>query len=222
MAQAEALVEAGLVRMIAALETPDDPLRDRLRGAQKPFAWRYADADILLSYSMEAGKVDLNTGDATLVRSVMRGVVTDGSQQVDLLSRWEEARRQKRVFESVASLLASQDRLSPLARELEAVFTTVTAAAGIDPLSAPIAVLEHMPRLSEGDRATLLRSRQTGALEVIRSIQERYRPLLDGERPLFRLQSSVHLSDGTRVTRSALVSQDVSTAKVSITTWVSY
>lgn len=222
LAQTEGVAEAGLVRIIAAIEASDDPLYRRLRNDRTPVVWRYSDADVLLSLSMEAGKVDLNTGDAALVRSVLRGIVADRSRQLELLSKWEAARRQGAVIESVVSLLSPRDRLSPLARDLEAVFTTVTAAVGVDPLAAPEVVLKQVPGLNESDRAALLQARQSDDKDVVRTIKELHHPILDGERPLFRLRSSVRLPNGTEVTRSALVAQEASSRKLSIASWSSY
>lgn len=217
--RAGALTEAGLVRILSALEQGDNTLIEMLRDRGESVVWNYAGVDVTLSLSKEAGKVDLNTGDPALVRSVLRALVKDAEKQSEILQRWETRRRKGQAIESVDALLPPQDQMGPLAQSMERALTTVSAAVGIDPLAAPEIVLKSVPGFSESDYAVLRDARRLGNVVELQAIKARLRPLLDGERPLYRLRASAVLDDGTKTSRSALVTQDMTTGTVSVSQW---
>ena len=217
--RADALTEAGLVRIVSALEEGDNTLLEVLRDRGESVVWNYAGIDVTLSISKEAGKVDLNTGDPALVRSVLRALVKDAEKLSEILQRWETRRRKAQAIENVEALLSPQDLMGPLAQSMESALTTVSAAVGIDPLAAPEIVIKNVPGLTETDYAVLRDAQRLVNVVELQSIKARLRPLLDGERPLYQIRASVVLDDGTRTSRSALVAQDITTRKVSVSLW---
>lgn len=215
--EAEALSDAGLTRIIAALEDADDPMLSALlRTGGTPVIWRYAGRDIALSITMEAGMVDLNSGQPALIRALIRSVIDDPVKNREMLARWEAMRRQGKPLETVIALLDPQDRLRPEARKLEALFTTVTGAQGVDPLAASDTVLSNIPSLTDADRALIAQARISGSRTGLNALRARFRPLLDGERPLYRIHASAVLPNGITVRRSALAAQDLKTRKIEI------
>jgi len=215
---ARALADAGLTRVVAALETPGDPLLASLRVSSRP--WSYANTEVRLELEHEAGKVDLNVGEQELTQSVMRAVVRESSRADHIVKRWMEFRRQGREIETVASLLDPEERFEVIAADLERHFTTASGARGIDPMSAPLLVLSHVPGISAADLSRIA-SMQRGMIDKdeLAAIRRRYQPLLDGERPLYRIRSTVSLPRQLIVRREALVAQDVFTGKVRVIFW---
>lgn len=216
--QARTLADAGLTRIIASLETPEDRLLASLRTS--PVRWSYAGAELVLELESEAGKVDLNSGDGELVQSVLRAVIREKALADRTLQRWLEFRRSGREIETIDLLLSPQEMFSGIASDLERHLTTVSGARGIDPLAASDLVLRHVPGISEGDLRLIARIR-AGALDKseLVAIKRRYQPLLDGERPLYRIRSTVNLPRQIAMRREALVARDDDTGKAHVFFW---
>jgi len=212
------LADAGVVRIIAALEAVEDPLLNDLRNA--PALWTYDKQEITLSLQSEAGKVDLNAGHPELVRSVMQAVVRDGGLAERILDRWSALRENGHVIESVDRLLDFREKFTSAASDLETYFTTFSGAKGVDPLAAPDLVLRHIPGLTESDLLSLYRQRESsGDQRELAAIKQRYYPFFEGERPLFRIMAMLMRPDQTRMRREALVTQDIQTRQIRVIFW---
>lgn len=215
---ARALADAGLTRIIAALETSEDPLLASLRTSPTP--WSYAGTELLLELESEAGKVDLNSSDGELVQSIIRAVIKERFLADRILKRWMELRRRGHEIEAIDALLDTQEKFTGIATDLERHFTTTSGARGIDPIAAPDLVLRHVPGISEEDLRQITIMRQ-GVIDrdALFAIRRRYQPLLDGERPLYRIRSTISLPHQLIIRREALVAQDDGTGKVHVIFW---
>ncbi|NIX78440.1 type II secretion system GspH family protein [Microvirga terricola] len=217
--RARTLADAGITRIIAALEASDDPLLATLQAPPYSTSWRYADTEIHLSLGAEAGKVDLNTGHSELVHNVTRAIVKNRVLAEAILTRWADFRRRKKTIEAVDILLAPQDRFTDVSNDLEKAFTTFSGASGIDPLAAPEIVLRHVPGIRDDDLAIFDVSRRGIDLKDFDAAKARYRPMLDGARPLYRLRTVVSLASGATARREALVAKNADTGKIRIIFW---
>ncbi|WP_445504891.1 hypothetical protein [Microvirga sp. G4-2] len=215
---ARALADAGLTRIVAALEDVDDQLGASLRVSPTP--WIYAGTELLLEVEFEAGKVDLNSGDGELVQSVMRAVVKDGLLANHVLERWMEFRRRGQEIETIDVLLDPRQRFASLAADLERHFTTISGARGFDPIVASDVVLHHVPGIAEADLRQIedMRQGRTGKGDLP-AIKRRYQPLLDGERPLYRIRSTISLPNQLTVRREALAARNDDTGTMHIIFW---
>lgn len=215
------LADAGLTRIVAALEDVDDPLGDSLRLSPTP--WPYAGTELLLEVESEAGKVDLNSGDGELVQAVMRAAIKDGPLANRILARWMEFRRRGREIETIDVLLDPRQQLASIATDLERYFTTLSGARGIDPVAASDVVLRHIPGIAEADlrRIEDIRQGKTGKGDLA-AIKRRYQPLLDGERPLYRIRSTVILPSKLTVRREALAARNDDAGTIHIIFWRDY
>ncbi|WP_157961475.1 hypothetical protein [Microvirga flavescens] len=215
LVQATALADAGLVRAIAALETSDDRLWARLLNRSEPARWRFTGGDVLISLVPETGKVDLNSGDPDLVVNLLRAVVEDGAVAERLVRRLDALRRTRQDLETVRGLLDPDYRASPLARDLEAVFTVWTNLRGVDPRFAPPIVLRQLPGLQEGEAELLVQARDRGVYAELSPFIARFGPLLGAKRPIYRAQAEATI-EGVTVRREALLIHNPGTR----TTWI--
>ncbi|MGO4389330.1 hypothetical protein AB4Y85_17520 [Microvirga sp. 2YAF29] len=216
--EARALADAGIARIRASIERQDDPLLISLLEAPS-VSWRYADTDLQLGLIREAGKVDLNSGQPELVRNVMLAAVKDRAQAERLLTRWADFRRNGRIIETTEALLDPAERFDEIAVILEQIFTTLSGARGIDPLAASDLILRQVPGMTEADLLALTNARQTQKTGAeLSAIKTRFSPLLDGERPIYRLRASV-LRANTKIEREALVLHDAAMGRVRIILW---
>jgi hypothetical protein len=216
--EARNLADAGLTRMIAAIELQDDPLLMSLLVSES-VSWRYADMDLHLSLSHEAAKVDLNSGQPELVRNVMRAVIKDRAQVERILTRWADFRTNGRTIEATEALLDPAERFNAIGVILEQTFTTLSGARGIDPLAASNPVLRQVPGMTEADLLVLTNARQTRRSSTeLSALKTRFSPLLDGERPIYRISAGL-IREGVKVEREAVIARDTSTGRVLVILW---
>jgi len=215
LVQASALADAGLTRIIAALEAVDDPL---LPGLNTSIRWPFAGQQVTIALVPETGKVDLNSGESALVVNVLRAVVQDGVKADSLLQRLDAMRRAGQYLDSVRGLLAPSDRAGPLARDLDAVFTVWTNLRGIDPKFAPAIVLRSLPGLQPGEAELLVQASARRSHSELSPFVTRFGPLLGATRPIYRARAEAAF-EGVKVRREALLSHNTSTRAVSVVFW---
>jgi hypothetical protein len=218
LAQASALADAGLNRIVAALQNSDDPLRPRLLRRSGPVPWRFAGRDVLVSLAPEAGKVDLNAGDPDLVVNVLRAVVRDDGVADRLTKRLAAWRSARQDLETVRGLLDQTDRVGTLAHDLEAVFTVWTGLRGVDPKFAPPIALRHLPGLQQGEAEVLVRASASGNDAELSPFVARFGPLLGAQRPIYRARAEVSF-EGVTARKEALLSHNASLDQVWVVFW---
>jgi hypothetical protein len=161
-AETKAGTEAGLNRIILAYLRAGDPLRTALVPDGRPVAWSFAGKTLTLRAQAESGKLDLNAGDREHIAALLVRLIAQPAEQVRILSDLDAARAARTPFASVAALLSPLDRMGARRDLFESHFTVMTDQRGIDPSTAPPAVLETMPRLHERGRQAILAARRDG------------------------------------------------------------
>jgi hypothetical protein len=191
-AEAKAGTEAGLNRIIMAYLRPGDPLRAVLVPDSRPVVWPFAGKTLRLQVQAESGKLDLNGGDLEHIGAVIARLIENPAVRAGFLARLNAARNSGTPISTVAELLSPLDRMSARRDLMEAHFTVMTGQRGVDPTTAPLAVLETMPRLSDEARRAIMLAREARQLVQIDRAEGTPLHYFVSERPIytFRAQTS--------------------------------
>jgi hypothetical protein len=188
-AEAKAGTEAGLNRIIMAYLRPGDPLRAALAPDSRPVVWAFAGKTLTLQAQAESGKLDLNGGDLEYIGAVVARLIEDPAASVGFLARLSAARNSGTTISTVAELLSPLDRMGARRDLIEAHFTVMTGQRGVDPATAPIAVLEALPRVSDEVRRTILSAREARRLVQIDSAEGTSVHYFVSERPVYTFRA---------------------------------
>jgi general secretion pathway protein K len=88
-AQAEAALDAGVIRGVLALEAPD--LADRWRADSTPHGFQFGEATLSIAIQDELGRFDLNAVDGSILTSLLRSEglsVDDAEKLTDSILDW--------------------------------------------------------------------------------------------------------------------------------------
>jgi hypothetical protein len=203
VAQARALADAGIARLVQSLRVQDDPLLKSILASAAPVPWRFAGAEIRLSFLRESGKADLNAGNLELIQALLDGMNAPSSLRQQALQQIEAARRGSDRLPSVLSLVPACVRLTPVARLFEDRFTVLTGSRGVSAAGMADEQLRRIPGLSSAD-AEALRDRRGGPPEADPAFAHLRRFLAD-EEPIYRLRAEATSASGTRVAREAVI-----------------
>jgi hypothetical protein len=199
--EARLILDSALSRALLAVEDVNDPMLPNLRTLQ-PFVWRWSGKSITLDLDAESGKVDLNAGEPLLLRAVLRHALgPDSGEQA--LGRLLALRRAGKRIESPAEILETSAIIHGAADRLEHMFTTLTAANGLDPL------------LVENDIRTALAEDQ-GIAGTDKSIQLSY---VSRERPVYAIKASWASQQGRVHQRQVIVFVPSAGAAARIVSW---
>lgn len=201
VARARALADAGIARLVQALRAEDDPLLQRLLDSPAPVPWRFADAEIRLSFLRESGKADLNAGSLELIQALLDGMPVSPALREQALQQIEAARQQPAPLSSVLALLPPCARLTPVARLFEDRFTVLTGSRGI---SAAGLADEQLRRLSELTSADVETLRDRASLADDPRLAHLQRFLAD-EEPVYRLRAEATTPRGAHLVREAVI-----------------
>jgi hypothetical protein len=201
VAQARALADAGIARLVQSLRVQDDPLLKGILASAAPVPWRFAGVDIRLSFLRESGKADLNAGNLELIQALLDGMEVPAALRQQALQRIEAARRGAGRLSSVASLLPPCARLTPIARLFDDRFTVLTGSRGVSAAGMVEEQLRRIPGLTSAD-AEALRDRRGGAPDPALAHLQRF---LADEEPIYRLRAEATSPSGTRVVREAVI-----------------
>jgi hypothetical protein len=199
VAKARALADAGIARLVQALRAEDDPLLKRLLASPAPVPWRFADAEIRLSFLRESGKADLNAGSLELIQALLESVPPD--LRLRALEEIEAARRQPAPLPSVLALLPACARLTPVARLFEDRFTVLTGSRGVSAAGLADEQLRRLPGLTSTDIETL-RNRASPADDPRLAHLQRF---LADEEPVYRLRAEAATPRGAHLVREAVI-----------------
>lgn len=219
MRQGQHLADAGLVRIMAALENPSEGMFTRLREGRESVLWEFDGTDIALSLASESGKIDLNAGDPDLIGKAA-GQVTDDRARAQEIYQYVLDRRAKRIaFSNPLEILSPRERLSPLAGTVREMFTVLTRARGIDPLRASDAVLKAIPGITQRDLKLIEESRRELSLyrhmQPISHLMAAFSP----ERPIYTLRAAVIGPKGRRIIREAVVLLQHEESPIMVIAW---
>lgn len=218
MRQARHLADAGLARIAAALDNPEDGMLAQLRET-RAVRWKFDGQDVDLSLISESGKIDLNASDPELIRNAAQLMMGDRAraQEIyrDVLARRAKGSRFVHPFE----ILHPQERLGPLANTAREMFTVLTGARGIDPLRASTAVLKAVPGIGERELKLLEDSRREASL--FRNMRQlgNITSAFSAERPVYTLRAALTVPTGGTVVREAIVLMRQDDPKVVVVAW---
>ncbi|MGF6227680.1 hypothetical protein QFZ27_001635 [Inquilinus ginsengisoli] len=206
VAKARALADAGIARLVQALRAEDDPLLERLLASPAPVPWRFADAEIRLSFLRESGRADLNAGSLELIQALLDGMPVPPGLRQQALERIEAARRQpaplpSMLVPSVLALLPPCARLTPVARLFEDRFTVLTGSRGISAAGLADEQLRRLPGLTSTDVETL-RGRASSADDPRLAHLQRF---LADEEPVYRLRAEAATPRVAHLVREAVI-----------------
>lgn len=125
-----------LVRAIAALGDPADPLHSPLLrpGAKHSFKFNDVDVDLLIEF--ESGKIDLNRAEPEFILNALKRIAPDGQTAAAMHRRVMDFREQSTFIGDVGVMLSPAQRFDPVAGQIDRVFTVATGARGVSPALA--------------------------------------------------------------------------------------
>lgn len=130
-------VDNGLVRAVAAMADPENPLHGRLLVPNAVVELTQDGESVAIAVEAENGKLDLNNAPLALIRAMM-AELTDAGRADSMLQALAEARRTDAPVREVSALLSPAERFGPLPRLFSAHFTVLTAApAPVESLAPP-------------------------------------------------------------------------------------
>jgi hypothetical protein len=135
-----------------------------------------------------------------------------------LIRRLATIRRAGQDLETVRGLLDPHDRVGPLARDLEAVFTVWTSLRGVDPKFASSIVLRNLPGLQQGEAELLVQASARGSYAELSPLVTRFAPLLEATQPIYRARAEAKV-EGVTARREALVTHNPTTRAVWVVFW---
>lgn len=203
VAQARALADAGIARLVQALRVEDDPLLKSVLASATPVPWRFAGSEIRLSFLRESGKADLNAGNAELIETLLDGLAVSPGLHDRALRQIEAARAEPKPLPSVLALLPACVRLTPVARLFEERFTVLTGSRGISAAGMAEEQMRRIPGLTRLDLEALQSGPGRSSLDDPR-LAHLQRFLAD-EEPIYRLRAEAATPRGARITREAVL-----------------
>ncbi|MCZ8182431.1 MAG: hypothetical protein O9322_05630 [Beijerinckiaceae bacterium] len=177
-----------LVRGIAALGDPADPLHGVLLQPGGRHIFRFNGVDVRLSVEHESGKIDLNRADPAFILSALQLLAPEAA---DAMHARIMALRADGVFiEDVGTLLSPAQAFEPVAGRIERVFTVATGARGIAVHLSTPEIMRAIPGLlpEELELLALDRSRAGANLSPV---LVKYQAYSSPARPIYTLRATV-------------------------------
>lgn len=213
------LADAGLVRLIASVEDPNDDMLQKLRTTSHPLQWTFSGGTIELSMIPESGKIDMNASDPELLRRGLRIAVKDERRAEEITRSVLQARERKQAYTTPLAVLSARERLLPVASRIRSMFTVMTHRQGIDPSSASSEVLRSLPGITD-HQIDLLRAAQRGAALPAGTQQiASYTALYEPELPIYTLLAVASMRDGTLARRQATITVNPQSRQSSVVAW---
>jgi hypothetical protein len=184
--------EAGINRIVLAYSRRGDSLREKLVGDARSVAWDFLGKTLILRVQAESGKLDLNAGDRNHIAALARRLIPEVGAQLRFLSRLDSARAQGLLITSPLVLLSPFDRMTSRRDLIEAHFTVLTGQRGFDPRTAPEAVLETAPVLSDEAKQQILSARADGKLLNANGVAFPRGQMFVSEKPLYTFRVEVN------------------------------
>jgi len=157
----------------------------RWRADGRPRSWRWNDIEVRLTVSGEAGRVDINRADAPLLQAVLQLAGADPEQApalADAILDWRDSDRDRRPngaeapeYQAAGLSYLPADQFFGAVEEVGMVlgmtpeltrrllpWITVHGRRGIDPASAPAALLRALPGVDPQAVEAYLQGRESG------------------------------------------------------------
>lgn len=177
-----------IVRAIAALSNPLDPLHAALLMPGKITRWRDEKTDIDILVEHESGKIDLNHADSRLINSAIARLGLASSEASALEQRIEVFRRTESFIRDFRQILTPAQILSQTGSRAERLFTMATGARGVVLSAMPPENFVILPNLSQSEFVELQARTESPTSSAILA---RYRDMTSPWRPVFTIRTRV-------------------------------
>ncbi len=212
------VLDAALNRAIYALENPDDRFLRALRSSPNGAPWRFDCTDVRVVLVAESGKLDLNTADLYLLRSVVERLFEDDPAVAEgIVSRLMTFRQAGRRFEFPEAVLGGADRFRYPVDTVRQVFTVLTGQTGFDPATASELLLKALPGQTQESISELLVARASGRLATA-ALSAQLRSLIVRERPVYNVGAELASSE-IHARREAVVAIEPNTQSARVLSW---
>lgn len=179
-----------IVRAIAALGDPADPLHGVLLQPGASYTFRLNDIDVRIEVEHESGKIDLNHAELALVSSALQRIAPDAGAADAMLARITDFRAGKVFIDRPEAILSAAQQFDPIAGKIRRLFTVATGARGIAPHLASADVLAAIPGIQPGELDTLT-SGNTRTGGPPGSVLIRHQAYYSPSRPIYTIRASV-------------------------------
>jgi hypothetical protein len=187
LARARMLADNALMRVVAALAEPEDPLHPVALKPHAPLRLVEDGVTIMVTVEHESGKIDLNRADPTFILNALRRLGVAETTATAMLSRVTAERAAGRFIGDYRFVLLPAQHYEPLAERIGSLFTVATGAVGINPVLADRVAVEAIPGITAEEVAALVRPLVPDAGPVL----GKYRPFLAPPRPIYSLKARV-------------------------------
>jgi hypothetical protein len=189
LALARLNADNALVRAIAALGNPADPLHPLLLRVDEITSIESSGVKIDVAVEHEHGKVDLNVANPALLRLMLQATIPDAADHI--AERIDRTRAKGQWIESLDVLFDPATPFLPVADMLQRRFTVLTGAEGLVPELVQretwqaLAMGASMPSDDQSDRSGRWRQERAEALGAIA-------PFASSSRPIYTIRARVN------------------------------
>jgi hypothetical protein len=190
LSKARLHADNAIVRAIAALGDPSDPLHGVLLQPGAGHTFRLNDIDVHIAIEHESGKIDLNHADLTLISNVLRRMAPETGTADAMLARIEQLRASKTFIDHPDAILSAAQQFDPIAGKIRRLFTVATGARGIAPHLASPEVMAAIPGILPEELA-LLATGNNRAGGTLSSVLIRRQAYYSPSRPIYTIRARV-------------------------------
>lgn len=192
------LADNALIRVVAALAEPEDPLHPVALEPHAPLRLVENGITIAVTVEHESGKIDLNRADPAFIGNALRRLGVAEPEAAAMLSRVMAERAAGRFIGDYRFVLLPAQYYEPFAERIGSLFTVATGAVGINPVLADRVAVEAIPGINAEEVSALVRPLAAGSGPVL----AKYRPFLAPLRPIYTLKARVEDQTLPPLTRS--------------------
>lgn len=177
-----------LVRGIAALGDPADPLHGVLIQPGGHHVFRLNGVEVLLRVEHESGKIDLNRAEPAFLLSALRLLVPEKADS--MYARIMASRAAGTFIEDVGIVLSPAQAFEPIAGRIERIFTVATGARGIAVHLSTPEIMRAIPGVLPEELA-LLGLGPGWAGTNLSPVLVKYQAYFSSGRPIYTLRAKV-------------------------------
>ncbi|KAF0227522.1 MAG: hypothetical protein FD175_2639 [Beijerinckiaceae bacterium] len=179
-----------LVRGIAALGDPADPLHGVLLQPGGAYVFRLNEVDVELRVEHESGKIDLNRADPAFILSALRRLAPDAAMAEAMHARVMTLRAQNLFIGDIGAMLSVAQTFEPIAGRIERVFTVATGARGVAAHLASREAMAAIPGILPEELELLVLGRARAGANLS-PVLTKYQAHLSSARPIYTLRAKV-------------------------------
>jgi hypothetical protein len=202
---ARAATEGGLNRIILAFSRSGDALREALIPDGRPAPWDFNGTTLLLRAQAESGKLDVNAADRSHMAALLDVLFHEPGVRSYFLAQIDNARSSGRRIGSLSALLSPLDRMTMRLDLAESHFTVMTSQKGFDPATAPPAIVQTTPELTDAAKKAILAARAGRLPLPLAEISAPAAQKFTAERPIYAFRAETFAGFGRAMAMSAIV-----------------